>query len=67
MGVRAKALELELQRAAKSGDVKLLKQLLKRGAKINAQDMDGWSALHAAAADGCLISVELIVSVSRED
>jgi ankyrin repeat protein len=66
MAARARALELELQRAAKSGDLKLLKQLLKRGAKINAQDIDGWTALHAAAADGCLNSLEMIVAVSKD-
>jgi ankyrin repeat protein len=61
---RAKALELELQRVAKAGDEKCLKQLMKRGANINAQDIDGWTALHAAAAEGCIGTVQIILAVS---
>eukprot|EP00281_Chroomonas_sp_CCMP1168_P002075 CAMPEP_0206266184 /NCGR_PEP_ID=MMETSP0047_2-20121206/30427_1 /ASSEMBLY_ACC=CAM_ASM_000192 /TAXON_ID=195065 /ORGANISM="Chroomonas mesostigmatica_cf, Strain CCMP1168" /LENGTH=196 /DNA_ID=CAMNT_0053694197 /DNA_START=175 /DNA_END=760 /DNA_ORIENTATION=+ len=58
----AKALELELQRAAKAGDCKAVRQLVRRGARLNAQDVDGWTALHAAAAEGRLSSVELLLS-----
>jgi ankyrin repeat protein len=66
MGVAARAVDLELQRAAKAGNIKLVRQLLGRGARLCAQDRDGWTALHAAAAEGRASVIEVICSVVRE-
>lgn len=61
--MRARAVDLELQRAAKAGNAKLMKQLLARGGRLDAQDPDGWTALHAAAAEGRTSVVHVICSV----
>eukprot|EP00283_Hemiselmis_rufescens_P016571 CAMPEP_0173456216 /NCGR_PEP_ID=MMETSP1357-20121228/55651_1 /TAXON_ID=77926 /ORGANISM="Hemiselmis rufescens, Strain PCC563" /LENGTH=113 /DNA_ID=CAMNT_0014423409 /DNA_START=1 /DNA_END=339 /DNA_ORIENTATION=+ len=58
--LKATKLDMELQRAARSGNVKLLRQLLAKGARLAAQDADGWTPLHAAAAEGRAEAVEAI-------
>jgi len=42
----------ELQKAARNGNVRLVRQLLAKGAAPDAQDVDGWTCLHAAAVEG---------------
>jgi CRP-like cAMP-binding protein len=44
-----------------SGDLKLLRRLLRAGADVNAADYDGRTALHIAAAEGNVPAVELLV------
>eukprot|EP00961_Rhodomonas_salina_P074690 1003003-Rhodomonas_salina.5 len=47
--VEASKLDIELQRAARNGNAKLVSQLLTKGARVNAQDVDGWTCLHAGS------------------
>jgi len=42
----------ELQKAARNGNLRLVRQLLARNASPDAQDVDGWTCLHAAAVEG---------------
>ncbi len=47
--------------AARYGDPKIIKQLLDKGADVNARDRDGYTALHSAAFLGHYRAVELLV------
>ena len=60
--VKATKLDIELLRAARNGNVKLVNKLLNQGARPTAQDVDGWTCLHAAAVDGHEQVVALLVS-----
>lgn len=42
----------ELQKAARNGNVRLVRQLIAQGALPDARDVDGWTCLHAAAVEG---------------
>ena len=66
MTMRARGIDLELQRAAKTGNVRLLRQLIAKGAYLAAQDADGWTPLHAAAAEGRTHVVEAICEVRSD-
>ena len=50
-----------------SGDLKLLRRLLRAGADVNAADYDGRTALHIAAAEGNVPAVELLVAEGGAD
>eukprot|EP00293_Proteomonas_sulcata_P004063 CAMPEP_0184328222 /NCGR_PEP_ID=MMETSP1049-20130417/143508_1 /TAXON_ID=77928 /ORGANISM="Proteomonas sulcata, Strain CCMP704" /LENGTH=549 /DNA_ID=CAMNT_0026650521 /DNA_START=100 /DNA_END=1751 /DNA_ORIENTATION=- len=68
MGVeeqKAEAKELQLQRAAKTGNLKLLHSLLVQGARVNAHDVDGWTCLHAAAAAGQFEVLRAVIEQSK--
>ena len=60
--IAANELEKELLRAARNGNVKLVGRLLNQGARPTAQDVDGWTCLHAAAVDGHDQVIALLVS-----
>jgi hypothetical protein len=47
-----RALAKELQKAARNGNVRLVRQLLAKSSAPDAQDVDGWTCLHAAAVEG---------------
>ena len=51
-GGQARALAAELQKAARNGNIRLVRQLLAKGADPGTQDVDGWTCLHAAAVEG---------------
>jgi ankyrin repeat protein len=51
----------QLIQAAKSGDVTLVYNLLKKGADANAKDRDGWTALKWAVWHGQLEMVKVLV------
>ena len=48
--------------AAKEGDIKSVKELLKKGAKVNEKDRNGATALRLAAENGHIDMVKLLVS-----
>ncbi len=50
-----------LHRAAASGSVALVRELLERGAESNAQDQFGWTPLHVAADKGYAQIVSLLI------
>jgi ankyrin repeat protein len=50
--VNKRSLASELQKAARNGNVRLVRKLLAKGAPPDAQDVDGWTCLHAAAVEG---------------
>lgn len=47
--------------AARYGDPQIIKQLLDKGADVNARDRDGYTALHSAAFLGHFRAVEILV------
>ena len=52
----------ELCTAAAQGKVDLIKHYIKAGINVNAADYDKRTALHIAAADGCLEAVRRIAT-----
>ncbi|KAG7671633.1 putative Potassium channel AKT2 [Nannochloris sp. 'desiccata'] len=50
-----------------SGDLKLLRRLLRAGANVDAVDYDGRTALHIAAAEGNVPAVEVLVAEGGAD
>ena len=50
----------ELQKAARNGNVRLVRQLLAKGVLPDAQDVDGWTCLHAAAVEGHVTVVRVL-------
>ena len=50
-----------LTAAAFDGHAEIIKYLLDHGADINAQSVNGWTALHDAAYIGCFECVKLLV------
>ena len=68
---RERAATAELQKAARNGNVRLVRQLLAKNASPDAQDVDGWTCLHAAAVEGQSAVVRLLcgenVGVSKAD
>src|SRR5262249_26896687 len=55
-----------LTQAAKSGDKEALRTLLKQGAKVNAPDPDGTTALHWASYRDDLESVDLLLRAGAQ-
>ena len=53
---------VELLRAAKDGDYERANALLEKGVDINAQDGDGWTALHWAAHEDHEAMIALLIS-----
>lgn len=47
-----RAVAVELQKAARNGNLRLVRQLLAKCTSPDVQDMDGWTCLHAAAVEG---------------
>jgi len=64
MTAAGRALAQELQKAARNGNVRLVRQLLARGASPDSQDVDGWTCLHAAAVEG---HVSVVRALCGED
>ena len=54
----------ELQKAARNGNVRLVRQLLAKGGAPDSQDVDGWTCLHAAAVEG---QVQVVRALCGED
>ena len=54
----------EFVAAAEVGDVRKVRDLLRRGADINKPDGDGWTALIAAAAEGHLEVVKMLLDTA---
>jgi ankyrin repeat protein len=52
----------ELHKAAKEGNLKLVKELVSKGADVNAKDKYGRTPLHYAAKEGHLDVVKFLVS-----
>jgi ankyrin repeat protein len=54
-------LDRDLMDAAREGDIAKINRLLKLGAKINSVNLDGYTALHAAAASGRTQACNLLI------
>lgn len=54
-------IDSRLRTACAQGDLVLVKRLLSQGADVNSTDGDGWSALHYAAAAGCVEVVKTLI------
>ncbi|XP_070812384.1 ankyrin repeat domain-containing protein 65 [Pituophis catenifer annectens] len=51
----------ELHQAARNGDLRLVKQLLQRGASTNSRDENGWTLLHVASLHSYLPLVKFLI------
>lgn len=51
-----------LQRAARVGNVDVIRNCLAEGARVNGRDQNGWTPLHRAAFKGRIESVKVLIS-----
>ncbi|KAI3829614.1 hypothetical protein L1987_03741 [Smallanthus sonchifolius] len=51
-----------LHRAARKGDVDVMRKCLAEGAKVNGKDQNGWTALHKAAFKGHVEGVRVLLN-----
>ena len=58
---RGAGVNVELSQAAMRGDAPAMQRLIARGAKVNAKEKSGWTALMLASQSGVLGAVKVLI------